>query len=296
MSVMRRRHTAAPPEPPQDRLLVPVLAPTGGVGRSVLSYLLAARLAEQARTLVVDAAPGLASPWDRWLTRPGTGPCIRSSGESLSAQRLYASAGQVAAGTGGTFSVLTTPHEHEGNALAVPALVRLVETFAPRVALVDTGTPLLRALSADSSVRMAEPLGWLRVASSTPLLCASASAKGVVDVLNTVNTLQERGMSTGRLTVAVVGIASTVLPRRVQAGLTLLEPQVGAIVRLPHEPRLHGTGAPSLAKATPRLRAALDQLLAALVRQPLNPRNPSPMHTATPTPIAGGAHALADRH
>ena len=299
-----RRRVGAAPKLPQDRLLIPVLSPTGGVGRSVLSYLLAARLAEQARTLVIDAARRLESPWATWLTRPGTGRFVLASGEPMSAQRLYAAAGQVAVGTGGTFSVLTTPLRHDGQAPGVDALVRVVETFAPRAAVIDTDTPLLRALSTDTSKRSAtpphSPLDWLSSPISTPLLCASASAKGVADALATVNALHEQGVSSEQLTVVVVGIATTALPRRVQASLALLEPNVRAIVQLPHEPRVHATGAPSLVKATLRLRAGIDtlleQLVDAQVRQPLKQRNLSPMPTATTPPIAGGANALADRH
>ena len=273
---LRRRDTAGAFVPPTGRLTIPVLAPTGGSGRSTLSYLLAACVAEHARTLVVDTAPRLASPWKHWLTRPaaddGAAEKLRtlapgtsvgtSVGSSVSPQQAYAAAGRVATGTGGDFSVLHAAGETS------PAMVDLL---APRIAVVDTDLSVLSDLSVDPSPPsgLTGGLGeWLGARACAPLLCAPAGAKGITDLSTAVHRLRERGVHTERFWVAVVGIAAPEMPRRVQAGLTLLQPHVAGTVRVPHEPRLHAVGTPSWARSTPRLRASVHQLLRALTTPP----------------------------
>ncbi len=289
----RRRATAGTFVPPVRGLTIPVLAPTGGAGRSTVSYLLAASVAEHARTLVVDTAPPLASPWADWVTRPagdeGVAETVRtlgrgsSVGSSVSAQQVYAAAAGVATGTGGDFSVLQAARQ------TAPAMVDL---FAPRVALVDTDVSVLGDLSGDPS--QTGGLGeWLTRPASAPLLCAPASAKGITDLSLAVHRLRDRAVPTERVQVAVVGIAAPQMPRRVQAGLTLLQPYVAGTVCVPHEPRLHALGTPSWARTTPGLRARVWQLLRALITPPAADADPpaSALRVSTPTP--GGTDALA---
>jgi hypothetical protein len=293
----RRRATAGAFASPVRRLTVPVLAPTGGSGRSTLVYLLAAGVAEQARTLVVDTAAPLASPWADWVTRPagdeGAAETVRTLGEgpSVSAQQVYAAAAGVATGTGGDFSVLQA---------ALPAVPVVVDLFAPRIAVIDTDVSVLGALSADD---VSAPGGliaglgeWLTAPACAPLLCAPASAKGVTDLSLAVQRLRDRGMATERVQVALVGIAAPQVPRRVQAGLTLLQPHVADTVWVPHEPRLHAVGVPSWARTTPRLRGCVAQLLRALTTPSANDTDPSTDPPApalrVSTPTRGGTDAL----
>jgi hypothetical protein len=296
----RRRDAAEAFVPPVGRLTIPVLAPTGGSGRSTLTYLLAACVAEQARTLVVDTAAPLASPWGEWVTRPagdeGAAHMVRAlaGGSSVSAQRVYAAAAGVATGTGGDFSVLQAPR-HAG-----PVVVDL---FAPRVAVVDTDVSVLGALSDDDPSapdrlpgEVPGGLGeWLTTPACAPVLCASASAKGITDLSLAVHRLRGRGLRTERIQLAVVGIAASELPRRVQAGLTLLEPYVAGTTFVPHQPRLHAVGTPSWARTTRRLRVCVWQLLRGLTTPPaddtVDAGPPSPASRVS-TPTLGGTDAL----
>jgi hypothetical protein len=279
--------------------MIPMLAPTGGSGRSTLAYLLAAGVAEQARTLVVDTAAPLASPWADWVTRPagdeGQAETVRGLGEcsSVSAQQVYAAAAGVATGTGGAFSVL--------QAAALPAASVVVDLFAPRIAVIDTDRSLLGALSADDpSAPGGLPGGllgelgeWLTAPACAPLLCVPASAKGINDTSIAVHRLRDRGVPTERIQVAVVGIAATEIPRRVRAGLTLLQPYVAGTVLVPHEPRLHAVGTPSWARSTPRLRGGVSQLLRALTTRPAADADPPARAWRVRTPTTGGTDALA---
>jgi hypothetical protein len=59
------------PHPGPDRVLVPVLAGTGGAGRSSLCALVAQRLAAtQGTAVVLDTGHPNGSPWRCWLTAP----------------------------------------------------------------------------------------------------------------------------------------------------------------------------------------------------------------------------------
>jgi hypothetical protein len=61
------------PHPGPDRVLVPVLAGTGGAGRSSLCALVAQRLAAtQGTAVVLDTGHPNGSPWRNWLTAPPT--------------------------------------------------------------------------------------------------------------------------------------------------------------------------------------------------------------------------------
>jgi len=291
----RQRETVGAFVPPAGRLTIPVLAPTGGSGRSTLSYLLAACVAEHARTLVVDSAPPLASPWEDWVTRPaadeGAAEKLRTLGadSSVSPQQAYAAAGSVATGTGGDFSVLQAARETS------PTMVNL---FAPRIAVVDTDVSVLRDLSIDPSPPsgLLGGLGeWLGSRACAPLLCAPAGAKGITDLSLAVHRLRDR-VHTERFWVAVVGIAAPEIPRRVQAGLTLLEPYVAGTVRVPHEQRLHAVGTPSWARSTPRLRASVHQLLGALTTSPAADADAPAPASRVSTPTPGGTDALAHPH
>lgn len=254
---------------PAGRLLVPVLATGGGSGASTVVCLMASVFARQGRTLVVDAGPGLASAWPRWLTRPADRPLRLSVSAGLSAQQVYAAAAMVSVGPGVAFSVLTDASREVRVAGAgrLEGCQRLVDVFAPRVAVIDTHTPLLDALGRRQGVDLgADPTGWLLATGVRPVLCAPASAAGVTALLSTVTALEEQGVPTAQLTVAVTGLAARDMPRRVQAGLTLLEPRVGAIIQIPHDPRLRATGHPSLPRCSSRLRAAVDALAAEVAR------------------------------
>lgn len=108
---------------------------------------------------------------------------------------------------------------------------------------------------------------WLSSTSSRPLLCVPSSGRGIDEALETVTLMEDGRFSPHRLTCAVVGLSSSDLPRWVQAGLTLLEPRVARVVRLPHSRRLVAGDRPLLAKADARTRRTYAALARHLVTQ-----------------------------
>jgi hypothetical protein len=265
---------------PAQRLVVPVLAATGGAGRSTVCHLLASRFATLARTLVLDAAPGLASPWQGWLTRPGTAPL--PPGVTPTAQQVYAAAGTVHTGRGAEFSVLPGPQQPPVAAHRLQVdQARLLRTVSARVSLVDTTTAVLADLAGDDisstgRTARADAVDWLIVPGAVSVLCVPASSKGVADALATVTAVEERGLAATQLHVAVVGIAASDMPRRVLAGLTLLQPRVGTVVRIPHDPRLRATSRPDASVASSRLGDAIDDLTRALSSGATRPQMATP--------------------
>ncbi|MGH3814402.1 MAG: hypothetical protein ACRDUV_18440 [Pseudonocardiaceae bacterium] len=272
---------------PERGLVVPLLAATGGTGRSTVCHLLAARFAAHARTCVLDTAPWLASPWPGWLTRPGT--AALAAGVFPTAQQVFAAAGTVNTATGTEFTVLPAQQERIGDHCGWHQVdqMRLLRTVSARASLVDTTAPLLLALAADDVSSTARPrhmdvLDWLTAPGAIPVLCIPASAKGVADALTAVTALEQRGIAS-HLHVAVAGIAASDLPRRVLAGLTLLEPRVAAVVRLPHDPWLRASSRPRPTRASSRLQEAIDGLANLLGASGARPEVPAPADTTDAT-------------
>jgi hypothetical protein len=293
MRRLRRRRTPAPQV--DERLTAALLSATGGAGRSTTCYLLAAQFAAVSRTVVLDGAPDLASPWDSWLTRPGADslPPSDFAGGTPSAQQVYAASGTVDAGDGADFAVIPGPRAASGNRghHTVARAQQLLRKVTARVALVDTTTPLLNALAA-SDTGHADSLGWLTSPGVVPILCVPASAKGVTDALTAVNALEQQGLGAGQLHVAVVSLAASDVPRRVLAGLTLLEPRVAAVVRVPHDPWLRATSKPCAARVSSRLRDAIGDLAHQLTIEPTPLQTAEPSNSANPS-TEGESNAVA---
>jgi hypothetical protein len=146
--------------------------------------------------------------------------------------------------------------------------------------LVDTDTPLLTALTDSDG-----PAGWLCRPGATPVLCAPASTRGVEDAQSLVTLLERLGLPAHRVTVAVVAVASGRVPRRVLAGLTLLQPRVAAVLRVPHDPWIRATGGVRIDRTGRPLRrqvALLAATLTGLATASSPPRAPDPL----PSPAA----------
>jgi hypothetical protein len=279
------RHGRAADQPPHagpGRVLVPVLAGTGGAGRSSLCALLAQRLAATLGTAVVlDTGHPNGSPWRNWLTAPAT---VLPPGEPASLR----------APDTVTVRVLTDTRPRP--TLRQPARPDVAAWAGhPGLAghpagLVDTDTALLTAL-ADSDCP-ACPAGWLCQPGATPVLCLPASTRGVEDAQSLVTLLERLGLPAHRVTVAVIAVASGRVPRRVLAGLSLLEPRVAAVVRVPHDPWIRATGGVRIDRAGRPLRrqvallaATLTGLATSLVTEPPAP-GPAPSPAAQRAAVA----------
>lgn len=263
--------------PLQGRLLVPVLAAHAGAGRSTTTALLAQAIADR-RVLVLDTADRVSSCWGEWVERPGLGIAgfdeARPGGVHARLSRLTATSDRV--------DVLTDVRDR----LSAPYPVRnaiewhhVAALTTHPVVLADTHDELLPLL-----VRWSHCNGdvtaslWLSSASSRPLLCVPSTGRGIDEALETVTLLEQLGLSPHRLNCVVVEISSSTVPRWVQAGLTLLEPRVAHIVRLPHNRRLLSGERPLLAKADARTRRAYTSLARHLIAQAASAATPSKEH------------------
>ncbi|HEX5878467.1 MAG TPA: hypothetical protein VF468_09120, partial [Actinomycetota bacterium] len=99
---------------------------------------------------------------------------------------------------------------------------------------------------------------------AVPVLCVPASPKGVADAQSVVTLLERLGLPAHHVTVAVVAVAGGRVPRRVLAGLTLLQARVAAIAHIPHDPWVRATGGIRIDRAGRPLRRAVTRLAATL--------------------------------
>jgi len=241
--------------PLEGRLLVPVLAASAGAGRSTTTALLAQAVVDQ-RVLVVDAAERVSSLWAEWVEHPGLG--IAGLDESIPGG-IYAHLTRLTAAND-RLDVLTDvrhPLDPPGPTRNAGDWHRIAALTSHPVVIADTRDELLPLL-----VRWSHCVGdvtallWLSSTASRPLLCVPSSGRGIDEALETVTLLEELHLSPHRLTCAVVGLSASDLPRWVRAGLTLLEPRVAGIVRLPHSRRLVAGERPLLGQADSRTRRA----------------------------------------
>jgi hypothetical protein len=273
------RHGRAADQPPHagpGRVLVPVLAGTGGAGRSTVAALLAQRFAATlGSTVVLDTGHPNGSPWRNWLTAP---PTVLPPGEPA---RLRAP---------DTVTVRVLTDTRPRPALRQPARPDVAAwachpgLAGHRAVLVDTDTPLLTALT--DSDGPAGPAGWLCRPGATPVLCAPASTRGVEDAQSLVTLLERLGLPAHRVTVAVIGVASGRVPRRVLAGLSLLEPRVAATVRVPHDPWVRATGGVRIDRAGKPLRRQVALLAATLTGLAPSLVTQAPAPGPAPSPAA----------
>jgi hypothetical protein len=296
-------HGRAPEEPPDGgkpgRVLVPVLAGTGGAGRSSLAALLAQRLAAtQGTTVVLDTGHPNGSPWRNWLTAPATAvppgePARLRAPDTVTVRVLT--------------DIRPRPTLRPPPRLDIAAWAGHPGLAGHQSVVVDTDTPLLSAL-ADSDCP-AGPAGWLCRPGATPVLCVPASVRGVEDAQSLVTLLERLGLPAHRVTVAVVAVAAGRVPRRVLAGLTLLQPRVAATIRVPHDPWVRATGGVRIDRAGKPLRrqvallaATLTGLATSLVAAPAPDPAPAPAAphgavdepdtTPAPATVAAAAQAL----
>lgn len=282
-----RRHHGQAAAPLHGSVVVPVLAPVGGAGRSTLTALLSEQLSHQTRTLVVDVAGRSLSPWPGWVARSGGGTASlfaasdstrRGGGAGIAAGNVHAACSRMQPDDDAAV-VLTDTRSLEAPPLEELSAHRWLTTAAltgRRVVLVDTATALLPALVArrHTAPRQEDAGGadaWLRQPAAQPVLCVPNSAKGLDDALATITQIEHLGLGGARIRVVITGIALSDLPRRVLAALTLLDARVASITVLPHDRRLQAGGTPQLARADRRTRravASLAERLTALTPSP----------------------------
>ncbi|MFC8874183.1 hypothetical protein [Streptomyces ardesiacus] len=304
--MLRKRTDAVPQLPLSARLAVPVMAATGGSGRTTVARLLGTGLASCGSTVVLDLAPRLSSPWPALLAGQQAGgvavlppdrPLTRSAvQQACVVQRTHAVG--VEAGSG-AWHLLSDGQDWHARPLDLPenpaAWYQLAAIGGWQAVVADTVHPLAHdLLAARCAGKTGRTRGWYDLPFSVPVLCAAATAQGMRSLQQAVMVLHAEGLPLRRTVVALVATGAGRPPVAVRAGAAMLTSRTAAVVQVPHDPHVH---AHSLAAARLHSRtlqagdrlagAVLDAAHAAWGR-PL----PDAPHPAPITPAPRPASAL----
>lgn len=266
---MARRTVAAVELPPSSRLVVPVLAATGGSGRSTVAGLLAAVLARAAPSVVLDLAPRLASPWPAWTAEPGTGLASIPSDQPLSRSQARAAAGRIPS-PGATFWQVLTDHREWSAPPLAPveppaAWYQLAAVGGWPAVVADTCHPMAHDLvAARMSGRAGLTAGWCALPVSVPVVCAAATGSGMAALQTAMSAAAAEGLALQRMVVALVATGDGRAPAAVRAGETMLSPRVSCVIRVPYDPDLRARGLRDAARLNSRSLQAAEQLAQAV--------------------------------
>lgn len=250
--------------------MLPVMAATGGSGRSTVSHLLACGLAASGRTVVLDTGPRLSSPWPAW-TAGQTAPGLASlpADRPLSRNQVIRAAAELSAPCG-SWQALTDGREWHNAPLSLPhdpaAWYQLASIGGWQLVVADTVHPVAHdVLAARCEGHAGQTRGWCDLPSAVPVLCAAATAGGIQALQQTVMALHAEGLPLNRTVAVLVAVGDGRLPPVVRAGATMLAPRTAAVVHLPHDPQIRTHGLSELSRLRSRTRQAAVQLADAVL-------------------------------
>ncbi|MEV0780526.1 hypothetical protein [Streptomyces sp. NPDC050428] len=290
--------TVIPPALPEGvRLVVPVMAATGGSGRSAVASLLANALADSGTTVVLDTGPRMSSPWPVWSAGLGSdGLSALPPDRPLSRGRVHRAAAVRPSTVGRRpWQVLTDSREWHAPPLGLPsapaAWYQLGAVGGWQSVIADTHHPVSHdILTARCTGRAGHTSGWCGLPYAVPVLCAAATSDGVQALQQSVMALHSEGLPLERTVVVLVATADSRTPAVVRAARTMLAPRTAAMVGLPHDPHIRAHGLKSLAPLHSRTHQAGARLAAAVLTAayaawgdplPQAPR-PAPLPAAAP--------------
>ncbi|MFE2151328.1 hypothetical protein ACFXJO_01310 [Streptomyces lavendulae] len=232
--------------PADARLVVPVLAPTGGAGRSTVACLLAAELAAAGETVLLDTAPRLASPWPGWTTAAGGGLSALPPAEPATCEAVRAACSGMGGPAGG-WDVLTDSREWNAPPLDLPldpaAWYQLAALGGWQAVVADTPHPVTHDLLAARCAGLpGQTRAWFALPYSVPVLCAAASAEGVQALQQAVMAMSAENLPLHRAVAVLVATGDGRLPSVVRAAATMLSARTAGVVHLPHDADLRATG------------------------------------------------------
>ncbi|MET9956014.1 hypothetical protein ABZ135_31340 [Streptomyces sp. NPDC006339] len=243
-------------------MVLPVMAATGGSGRTTVAALLAGEFAAFARTVVLDTAPRLTSPWPEYGSAP------ESSGlAALAPDRPLTRSAVLAASVhrhspGGRWQVLTDTREWHAPPLFLPeppaAWYQLAAIGGWQAVIADTVHPVAHdVLAARYEQRQGQTRGWCELLYSVPLLCAAATATGVQALQQATMALHAEGLPLQRMVVVLVGLSDGRPAPAVRAAGAMLASRAAAVVHLPFDTqiRAHGLREPLRTQSTTRQAA-----------------------------------------
>ncbi len=266
----KRGNPVLPVLPERARLVVPVMATTGGSARSTVAHVLADAFAAVADTVVFDLAPRLASPWPAWAGIPAGGLAALAPDQPLTRAGIRAAVA-VRRAPKGDWDVLTDGREWHAAPLALPnepaAWYQLAAAGGWEVVVVDTAHPVAHdLLAARCAGSPSLTRAWCDLPFAVPVVCAPATADGVQALQQAVMVLHAEGLPLQRMVVVLTSTADGRPPAVVRAAATMLSARASAVVHLPHDAdiRAHGLQAQP-ARIRPRTREAARELAAAVL-------------------------------
>lgn len=282
-----------------SRLVVPVVAATGGAGRSTVSEALARALGPYLGSLAVaDCGARGSSPWVHRITAPAGGglACLRAGWNRLDEGTpglLAAAASRLAGQEAVHVYTDTTPATAAGPTASVSggtAGVPPILAFPPRPdvwrtllhtyhgVVVDTPFSVTTdVLYAAQRGRPSDLARWFACeADVVGVIAATADARSANALLEAVTALEAAALSADRFVVALTHMAPGPAPRRVRSRLALLDGRVGAVVELPFDAGLHGGNGLGGARESEAAHRALAGAVLARTSAPLGPA-PAPV-------------------
>ncbi|MFF1399355.1 hypothetical protein ACFVZD_36850 [Streptomyces sp. NPDC058287] len=256
--------------PAASRLVVPVMAATGGSGRTITAGLLGRGLASAGSTVVLDLAPRLSSPWPAQLAgQKARGLAALPPGEPLTRTAVQQACAVHTTATGIPWHVLSDGRAWHEQPLVLPedpaAWYQLSAIGGWQAVVADTVHPLAHdLLAARSSGHLGQTRGWYELPFAIPVLCAAATADGIQALQQAVMALHAEGLPLGRSVIALVATGDGRPPAAVRAGATMLSARTAAVVHLPYDPHIRAHGLNS-GRVRVRTREASSQLTRAVL-------------------------------
>ncbi|HEY8983191.1 MAG TPA: hypothetical protein VIU15_26890 [Streptomyces sp.] len=244
---------AVPRLPDGARLVVPVLAATGGSGRTTVAHLLGTGLAGVGDTVVLDLAPRLASSWPG-RPSPQRAPGLASLPPDQPLTRTAVRAACASDGTGP--AVLADDRAWHAAPLDLPELpaawYQLAAIGGWQAVVADTAYPLAHdLLTARHAGHRALTRDWYELPCSVPVLCTAATADGVQALQQATKTLDAEGLPLARTVIALVGTGDGRIPAAVRGAFGEAAERAAGVVQVPYDSRVRAQGQ---ATAQPRAR------------------------------------------
>ncbi|MBW5484285.1 hypothetical protein [Streptomyces bambusae] len=276
------------PLPADARLVVPVMAATGGSGRSTLACLLAAELAEAGGTVVLDLAVRSLSPWPAWAPSGGGG--LAALPPHLPHSRAQI---RTAAARRGPVDVLTDGRAWHAPPLCLPvdpaAWYQLGAAGGWQLVVADTAYPVTHDLL---TARCAAGRGltgvWCELPFAVPVLCAAATAEGVRALQQAVAAMAAAGLPLRRTVAVLVAVDRGRDPAAVRSAADALADRLYDVQALPHDPHIRARGLAEVIRPRSRTRRAAARIAEAVLEAARATWGEELPAAPLPAPVAAG--------
>ena len=240
-------------------LVVPVVSGAGGVGRSVLTALLAAGLSDHTTDLtgravaVCDVGPRASSPWPGWVDHAaehGTGAlAVHAHEPAALAREIKLSTSALDRGEGCPIWVVTDTGPLDPGFGGVHHAPLLWQPLLPYVrAVVIDADPFEASRLARQRIGglLSTAASWMAVpaAQTAAVWVTDPSPAGLARTLEAITAAEHCGLPMEQFVVAVNDVRGHGWQPRSRSRRTLLADRVGAVVHFDHDSALRDGGRP----------------------------------------------------